>query len=77
MKDLIEITDVNNQTRQVELITIFQLENYDYNYVIYRELDNSHTYVARYKGNTITSLDTNLSEQELKLAEIIYRGVKA
>lgn len=77
MKDLIEITDKSGKTRQVELITKFQLEGYDYNYIIYKELDVSHNYVARYKGENIVNLDTNLSQLELTLANIIFKGVKA
>lgn len=76
MKDYIEITNENNEKRKVELITIFQLEGYDYNYVIYKELDGSHNYIARYKGEDIVNLDTNLSPLELELAEIIFKGVK-
>ena len=76
MKDYIEITDKNNQKRTVEIITIFQLEGYDYNYIIYRELDKSHNYIARYIGEALVNLDTNLSSKELELAEQVYRSVK-
>lgn len=77
MKDLVEITDINGNKRKVEIITIFQLDGYDYNYIIYREIDGSHNYLAKYKGDKIQKLDTNLSEQEIKLSNIIYEGVKA
>lgn len=76
MKDLIEITDKLGKTRQVELITKFELEGFDYNYIIYRELDGSHNYVARYRGENIVNLDTNLSSLELELAKVIFKGVK-
>lgn len=76
MKDLIEITDKSGNKRQVELITKFELDGYDYNYIIYRELDGSHNYVARYKGENVVNLDTNLSKLELELAKIIFKGVK-
>ena len=76
MKDLIEIIDINGKRRKVEIVTTFNLEGYDYNYIIYKELDGSHTYLAKYKGNKIEQLDTNLSEQEIKLSNIIYEGVK-
>lgn len=77
MKDYIEITDKNNNKRKVEVITIFQLEGYESNYIIYRELDGSHDYIAKYQNNDFATLDTNLSKLELQLVEIIYRGVKA
>ena len=76
MKDLIEITDKNKQKRKVELITKFNLDGFKYNYIIYRELDKSHTYIAKYEGENIVNLNTNLSPAELSMAEIIYRGVK-
>jgi len=76
MKDLINITDKQGNTRQVELITKFTLEGYNYNYIIYRELDGSHNYIARYQGEEIVELDTNLSKLELELAKIIYKGVR-
>lgn len=76
MKDLITITDKQGNKRQVELITKFTLEGYEYNYIIYRELDGSHNYIARYQGENIVNLDTNLSKLELELAKIIYKGVK-
>lgn len=76
MKDLITITDKFGVARQVELITKFNLNGYDYNYIIYRELDKSHNYIAKYQGEEIASLDTNISEEELKLAEIVFQGVK-
>lgn len=76
MKDLITITDKFGVSRQVELITKFNLNGYDYNYIIYRELDKSHNYIAKYQGEEIVSLDTNISEEELKLAEIVFQGVK-
>lgn len=76
MKDLITITDKFGVSRQVELITKFNLNGYDYNYIIYRELDKSHNYIAKYQGEEIVSIDTNISEEELKLAEIVFQGVK-
>ena len=39
-------------------------------------VDKSHNYLARYKGDNIVNLDTNLSPLELELAEIIFKGVK-
>ncbi len=77
MKDYITITSNDNSERQVEVICIFTLSGYDYNYLIYKELDGSHNYIAKYKGEDIVSLDTNLSDEELKIANVIYEGVRA
>ena len=76
MKDIIEITDKNNKKRKVELVIKFNLNGFKYNYIIYRELDKSHTYIAKYEGENIVNLNTDLSDVELSMAEIIYRGVK-
>lgn len=76
MKDIINITDKNGQTRPVELVVKFELNGFDYHYIIYRELDKSHNYIARYQGEKIVDLDSNLSEEELALAKIVYKGVK-
>lgn len=76
MKDYIKVLDKNNIERLAEIVVIFNLEDYDFNYIIYKELDNSHTYIAKYKGKDIVNLDRNLSEEELRLANIIYEGVK-
>lgn len=76
MKDYIEIIDKNNNKRNVELVTTFKLEGNNYNYIIYRELDNSHSYVAKYIGDNIVNLITDLSEEEMKLANKIFMGVK-
>lgn len=77
MKDLITITDKLGTTREVELITKFELNGYDYHYIIYRELDGSHNYVAKYQGEEIVNLDTFLTEEEMKLAKVVFKGVKA
>lgn len=76
MEDYIKVLDKNNIERLAEIVVIFNLEDYDFNYIIYKELDNSHTYIAKYKGKDIVNLDRNLSEEELRLANIIYEGVK-
>ncbi len=77
MKDLIDITDKSGRTRKVELVTTFTLPEYnEYTYIVYRELDASHNYLAKYKGEDIVNLDTNISELEFQLAKIIFQGVK-
>ena len=75
MKDYIEIIDQNNNKRIVEVITTFKLEPYNSNYIIYKELDNSHNYVAKYKGEDIVNLDTNVTQEEVSLIEKIFEGV--
>ena len=76
MRDLIEIQDLKGNKRFVELVLKFDIEGYDYNYIIYRELDYSHTYVARYVGDEIVNLDTNLSDFEFSMARKFLEGVQ-
>lgn len=72
--DYIYITDDNNQEKKMEVVTIFDLEGYDYKYIIYSELDKSHYYLAKYKEN-ISNLDTNISAKERKLCDVIFQEV--
>ena len=74
-KDLIEIQDINGNKRQVELVLKFNLDCFDNNYIIYRELDYSHTYIAKYIGEDIVNLDTNLTTKEFEMAKLFYEGV--
>lgn len=75
MKDYIEVYDESNQVKKMEVVTIFRLDGYDFNYIIYKEIDNSHYYIAKYVGEEIVDLDTNLSEGELKLANAVFKEV--
>lgn len=75
MKDYIEIIDQFNNKRMVEVVTTFKLEPYNSNYIIYKELDNSKNYVAKYNDEEIADLDTNLSKEEISLIEKIFEGV--
>ena len=75
MKDYIKIYDQNNNERTVEIVTTFKLEQYNSNYIIYKELDNSHYYIAKYNGEDIVDLDTDLSKEEISLVEKIFEGV--
>ena len=72
--DYIEVYDDKNNKKKMEVVTTFQLENRDFNYIVYRELDGSRTYLAKYKDN-VDELNTNISETELKLCEAIVNGV--
>ena len=75
MKDIIEVFDENSNKKQMEVVTTFTLEEFDYNYIIYRELDGSHYYVAKYKGENMVDLNTNLSKEELILCNKVFKEV--
>ena len=59
----------------MEVVTTFKLDEYDFNYIIYRELDMSHYYIAKYKGDNIVNLNTDLSNNELLLANKVFKEV--
>lgn len=75
MKDYIDVYDDNGNKEQMEVICTFNLEGYDYTYIIYKTLDSSHYYIGKYKGENLVDIDTNLSEKEYNLAEKILEGV--
>lgn len=75
MKDYIDVYNDNGNKEQMEVVCTFNLEGYDYNYIIYKTLDSSHYYIGKYKGDSIVNLETNLSEKEFTLAEKILEGV--
>ena len=75
MKDYIEVLDKNNEFKKMEIVTIFNIENYDYNYIIYTELDKSNYYLAKYKGDKINELLSNFDEKEFEIANEIFNGV--
>ena len=75
MKDIIEVFDDDNNKKEMEVVTIFTLDEFDYNYIIYRELDKSHYYIAKYKGENIVNLNTDLSNEELILCNKVFKEV--
>ena len=50
--DYIEITDEKGNNKKMEVVCTFKLKEYNFNYIIYSEMDKSHYYIAKYKGNT-------------------------
>ena len=75
MKDYIEVLNDNNEYKKMEVVTIFNIENYDYNYIIYTELDRSNYYLAKYKGDKLEELSSNFDEKEFEIANEIFKGV--
>ena len=75
MKDYIEITDQFNNKRTVEVVTTSKLKQYNSNYIIYKELDIDSYFIAKYRGEDVVDLDTNLTQEELSLIEKIFEGV--
>ena len=75
MNDYIEIIDDDGNEESYELISTFRLEGYPSNYILYKEMEGSKYYVAKYSGEDISSLDTNLSDEEIALAKSLFGGV--
>ena len=75
MKDYIEVLNNNNEYEKMEVVTIFNIENYDYNYIIYTELDRSNYYLAKYKGDKLDELSSDFDEKEFEIANEIFKGV--
>ena len=72
--DYIYITDESNNKIKMELVTTFELKNRPFKYIIYKELDNSHYYLAKYKDN-IEELNTDFSKKEYELCNEIFKEV--
>lgn len=73
--DYITVTKDNGKMEVMEVVTIFNKSNSKYNYIIYRTLDNSNYYTAKYMGNEIVDLDTNLDEEEIEYANGIFNAL--
>lgn len=72
--DYIYITDNLNNKLKMELVTTFELKGFSYKYIIYRDLDNKHYYLAKYKDN-IEELNTTFSTKEYELCNEIFKEV--
>ena len=72
--DYIYITDEFNNKIKMELVTTFELKGYKYKYIIYKDLEGKHFYLAKYKDN-VEELNTNFTEYEYKLCNEIFKEV--
>lgn len=75
MKDYIDITTSDGNVVRMEVVTIFKLEGFTFKYIIYKTLDGKHFYVAKFYGEELVNLNTELSEREMKLCNGILEGV--
>ena len=75
MKNYIDIYDSNKNILKMEVIMTFNLKGYSDNYLIYK--DDRKYYIAKYSGENVVNLNTDLSDGEIKLAEkILERFLK-
>ena len=69
--DIFEIKDNNGNILKFEAVTKFNIRDSKYSYLIYRSLDKVEYYIAKYTGENIAKLDTNLTDFELKVGNEI------
>ena len=72
--DYINITDDKGNLLKMEVVSTFELEGYPSHYIIYKELDGFHYYLAKYRDN-VEDLDTNISDSEYQLCNTIFKEV--
>jgi len=70
--DYIYIVKENNEMEKMEVVTIYNMSNSEYNYIIYKSLVNNNCYIGKYIGTDVSDLDTNLTVEELNYAKGIY-----
>lgn len=75
MKDYIDIYLEDGSKCQMEVVSIFKLDDYEFNYIIYCELDRSHYYLAKYIGDNIVNLSTDFNDEEFRRANAIFKVV--
>ena len=74
--DYIYIIKDNNEMEKMEVVTIYNVSNSDYNYIIYKSLDdNDNYYVGKYMGDAVNELVTDLSDEERNYAQGVYEAL--
>lgn len=72
----IDIYEKDGTKKIMEIVTVFNIAEYESNYIIYRELDKTKTYIAKYKGDKLINLDTNLTEKELNICNEMFERIE-
>lgn len=73
--DTIFIIDDDGNRKPMEAVSIYEMPNSSFHYVIYRSFDYQNYYVGKYLGEDIVDLNTELSVEEMKIADEILKGV--
>ena len=69
MRYFIDIYDSNKNKLKMEVVMKFNLEGYRDNYLIYKEINEDNYFIAKYIGENMVDLDTDLTKSEIELAE--------
>lgn len=72
--DYIYVYDEFNNKKKMEIVGIFNIDDFDYNYFIYKESDNSRFYLAKYKDD-FNDFSTEISDKEFSICNTIFKGV--
>ncbi len=75
LMDIVVVSNKNGEKEKMEVVTIFDIPNYEFHYIIYRSLDGKDYYVAKYSGENVVNLITDLDSTELEYANGILRSV--
>lgn len=74
-----EVENVNGVLEKMELLAQFKLEEFDKNYIIYKNLDNKnlHFYAASYEmtSDDYSNLNSNLSLEEKNAINSVFMSL--
>lgn len=70
--DYVYVTKESGIIEKMEVVTLFNLSNSDYNYIIYKSLSGNDYYVGKYIGEDVSDLITDLNGKELEYAKGIF-----
>lgn len=72
--DYIYVYDEFGNKRKMEIVSIFDIEDSEYSYFIYKETNNSRFYLAKYREDFLDVI-TDISEKEYRICNTIFKGV--
>lgn len=72
--DYIKVTKDNGEEELMEVVTIFNKSDSNYNYIIYKSKNNEY-YTGKYTGNDIVDLSVDLDKEEIEYAHGIFKAL--
>ena len=73
--DLFWVSDNKGHKEQMEAVTIYSMDVTGFNYIIYRNINHTNYYVAKFKKDDISTMITDLDYKEYSYACIVLREV--
>lgn len=70
--DYINIMKSNGQNEVMEVVTIYNMSNSKYNYIIYKSLITGDYYAGKYLGDNVSDLDTDLESFEIEFVSGVF-----